>query len=79
MKELTWNSEFGTGGTIKATCDYCGKGHLFKFKSKPNYKSVQEKLKAQGWIARKIDDNWHDFCCQDCFNQFEDDLIDGGK
>ena len=73
MKELTWNPEFGTGGTIEVECDLCGKSLEFKFKQKPSYKNVQEKLKTKGWLARKIDDKWHDFCCQDCFDQYEDE------
>lgn len=72
MKEVVWNPEFGTGGTIICKCDLCEKTVKYKFKAKPSFKQTQEKLKSKGWLARKINDVWHDFCSEDCFEQFED-------
>lgn len=48
-------------------CDYCGEtvgGNPLDF-----HDSVTEK-KAQGWLSRKVNGEWYDFCCADCYKQF---------
>lgn len=72
MKEVQWNSEFGTGGVLHCTCDNCGKAKDYKFKKKPDYKAVHERLKTKhGWFSKKILEKWYDFCCDDCYREFE--------
>jgi hypothetical protein len=72
-KELTWNEEFGTGGKLDCMCDQCKKKVTYKFSKKPDYKGTQSKLKAKGWIARKLGVDWYDFCCEDCFDKFREE------
>jgi hypothetical protein len=76
-KEVIWNEQFGTGGVLHCTCDGCGKAKDYKFKKKPNYKEVHERLKEKhGWFSRKIGDKWYDFCSNDCYYELEVDSDD---
>ena len=73
-KEVKWNEQFGTGGTLHCTCDVCGKAKDYKFSKKPDYRGAHERLKKQGWFCRKVVDTWYDFCSGDCFDKFYDDM-----
>lgn len=74
MKEVVWNEQFGTGGVLHCTCDYCGKAKDYKFSKKPDYRKVHETLKTKhNWLARKLGDNWYDFCSDKCFDKFRED------
>lgn len=71
-KNVEWNEEFGTGGTLVCTCDNCKKTVKYKFSKKPDYKATQGKLKEKGWVARKLGEDWYDFCSDDCFDAFRE-------
>lgn len=74
-KSVEWNEEYGTGGILNCLCDACGKCVPIKFKKTPDrtvYKGSNEKLKAKGWVARKLGDTWYDFCSDECFDEFRD-------
>lgn len=69
MKQVEWNEEFGTGGTVICICDNCKTEKKYKFKSHP-YREAMEKLKKTDWVSRKLGDDWYDFCSNECFDQF---------
>ena len=49
------------------TCEHCGEsigGGDYDF-----YESLDLK-KSQGWISRKVDDEWCDFCSEDCYKEY---------
>jgi len=72
-KFCKWNDEFGTGGTLKCTCDECKQEVNYTFKKYPDYKGSQEKLKKKGWFPRKLGDKWYDFCSDKCFDTFRNE------
>ena len=70
MKEVDWSFIHGKG-TIICNCDECGMEHEDEFDNGcPDYKACQEELKTYGWVSKKIDENWYDFCCKDCYQKF---------
>lgn len=70
MKELVWGLFHGVG-TIECYCDLCSNSHDFEFEDGyPDFKECQEELKDMGWLSRKINDIWYDFCCEECFYQW---------
>ena len=69
-KHCNWNEEFGTGGVLECKCDHCGKTKKIKFKKHPDYRDAQSRLKKEGWLARKLGDDWYDFCSDECFDEF---------
>ena len=48
-------------------CDYCSHtvgGGIYDFEES------LELRKNEGWINKKIDGEWFNFCSEDCYNQF---------
>jgi hypothetical protein len=35
-----------------------------------DYSDVNKEIKDMGWIIKKIDGNWYDFCCEECYKNF---------
>ena len=35
---------------------------------------IDYELQKEGWIKQYIDGEWLDFCCEDCLNDFMDEL-----
>jgi len=52
-------------------CDYCGQSETVY---STDYKEINEELRGMGWIIRKIDGEWVEFCCHECFQKY----INGG-
>lgn len=48
------------------TCDGCGKTKTI---DGTDYSDVNAELRDRGWIVRKIDNEWMDFCCMDCYKK----------
>lgn len=66
-KECQWSHIHGEG-TIVCTCDQCGHTHEHDFDGgSPDYRGAQEAIKADGWISRKIEGQWHDYCSERCY------------
>ena len=62
-------------GTACYTCDCqgCKKTVRFRFDSQEeanDFKGQRDHLRKNGWIATKVDGNWHDFCCEACRNKY---------
>lgn len=70
-KNVDWNEGYGTGGKVIVECDQCHKTITKSFKDSHPYKAGQKAMSEKGWIARKIDEVWYDFCCDECFNKFK--------
>lgn len=69
-KEVDWSVIHGEG-TIECDCDMCGSNYQYEFyDGYPDFKECQEELKKLGWVSRKINGEWCDFCCNDCLNKF---------
>lgn len=69
-KEVDWGLIHGEGD-IRCECDQCGKEHDYPFEDGDvDFRDCQEELKMMGWISRKINGEWRDFCCQKCLDKF---------
>lgn len=69
-KNIDWGIIHGEG-TIECECDQCGTGYSYDFEdSYPDFKSCQEELRESGWISRKINGEWYDFCCEECYHKY---------
>ena len=79
-KHVEWGLVRGFGEII-CECDHCGETELIEFEDGPDFKEAQNELKNLGWIARRIDNEWYDFCQDQCFydwikeNKQEDDEL----
>lgn len=68
-KEVEW-SEIHGEGEIVCECDKCGNTYNYEFDCGPDFRACQEEIKSQGWLSRKINNEWHDFCCEECYKKF---------
>lgn len=69
-KDVEWGVIHGEG-TIVCTCDNCGYDEGYEFDcGYPDYREAQEYLIDCGWVSARILGEWHDFCCEECRNQF---------
>lgn len=68
----TWNGVcvVGSGGNVICKCDNCNQEKRVEFNTYPNYKEVQQELRSMGWVSKKIDGEWKDFCCQECADEY---------
>lgn len=58
---MSWDRDFGFD------CEYCGDtigGGL------EDFEESQSLMKSSGWINRKVDGEWCNFCCQDCYDAY---------
>ena len=70
MKDVSWGVIHGEG-TIVCKCDRCGKTEEHPFDNgHPDFKSFQKKLFGMGWKSVQVFGEWHDFCCEDCRNEY---------
>lgn len=70
-KEIEWGMIHGEGDIV-CSCDNCDTEETFPFEDGCfDFKEVSKELRENyGWIARKIDGEWHDFCCPECHRAF---------
>lgn len=61
-------------GAAVYDCDQCGKKVKFRFdceEDAKNSKAHRAALrKKRGWITTKVNDQWKDFCCENCRNAY---------
>ena len=70
MKDVEWSMYHGEG-TIECYCDNCNKNYSYEFfDGNIDFRDCQEMLKEDGWISRKIDGEWYDFCCEECYYSY---------
>lgn len=69
-KEVEWSDIHGEG-TICCECDNCGETYDYDFEdSYPDFRDCQDELSCSGWVSRKVDGEWCDFCCKECYNEY---------
>ncbi len=68
-KDISWDPWYGHG-EIVCTCDFCGEFEVIDFGDGPDFKMAQEDLKSLGWVSRKIDNTWYDFCSEQCYYEW---------
>ena len=70
-KEIEWGLIHGEGDIV-CSCDNCDTQEYFPFEDGCfDFKEVSQELRDYyGWTARKIGDEWYDFCCDSCFREF---------
>ena len=61
MKDIIYSLE-----ECECECDYCGRCETIESK---DYIEINAELKKLGWVARKINGQWYDFCLLDCFEK----------
>lgn len=67
-KYTDWGMIHGEG-EIVCECDNCGSEERVEFdEGYPDYKEAQRELRSMGWVSRKIDGEWGDYCCTECAN-----------
>lgn len=59
-------------GTAVYFCDCCHKTFRIRFESQDevNSKSNRVELRKNGWISTKVNDQWKDFCTEQCRNKY---------
>ena len=59
-------------GEAVYSCDCCGTSERFRFDSdNVDSKSHRAELhKNKGWITTKVNDQWKDFCGENCRNKY---------
>jgi len=69
-KEVEWSRIHGEG-EIVCTCDQCYDEERIEFEDgHPDFKAAQAELKGIGWVSRKIDNEWYDFCSEQCYYDY---------
>ena len=54
-------------------CDNCGATEEIPFSDQDeanDYKAQRAVLRDKGWQATKVKDEWKDFCCEKCRNDY---------
>lgn len=70
MKEVEYGMIYGEG-EIVCTCDQCENEYSYEFYDNYiDFADCQAEIKDEGWISRKINGEWYDFCCKECLNAF---------
>lgn len=65
-KYVDWGMIHGEG-EIVCECDGCGYEERIWFDTGyPDYKEAQKELRSMGWLSKKVDGEWMDFCCSEC-------------
>lgn len=49
-------------------CDNCKSG---EFLLAIDNERTGKELLAKGWVVKKVDGRWRDFCCEDCYREFQ--------
>lgn len=59
--------------TIDVECDNpkCRVGTFtYECNGYPDFRECQKEIESYGWESHKIDGDWYDFCCHDCYVDF---------
>jgi len=69
-RELEFDG-YWEGNTVYS-CDCCHKTRKFRFDSEDEAFSKEHRkvLRSEGWVATKVNDQWHDFCGERCRNKY---------
>lgn len=61
MKEVDYRNEIGV---VYCDANKCNK--TLDVNSK-QYSEINYEMKENGWLVRKIYENWYDFCSEECY------------
>ena len=62
MKEVDYTFE-----NCNVICDYCDREERIE---STDYSTINKELKENGWVIKKIGDDWYEFCCVECYRKF---------
>lgn len=67
---MEWGIAHGEGDIV-CTCDSCGEEYRYPFEDQfVDYRGAQRAIRDEGWTSCIINDEWHDFCCEACRNDY---------
>jgi len=69
-KSVEWGIIHGEG-EIVCVCDYCSNEETIPFDCGPDFREAQREIESYGWFSRKIDGEWYDFCCEECYQAWK--------
>ena len=52
------------------TCEHCGQTVGGDFGGAEDFYESLALKKSEGWISRKIDGEWFDFCSEECYKDY---------
>ena len=70
-KYVDWGLIHGEGDII-CNCDNCDCEEDYAFENGPDFKNCQQYLRDLGWISRNVNEEWYDFCSEECFNEWKE-------
>lgn len=58
--------------SVMITCDECNDyiDYDFSYEERLDYDDLNDFAKREGYLSRKIDGEWCDFCCQECYQKY---------
>lgn len=56
-----------TNNICYVECNYCGKEDIVH---EINYEDINTELRSEGWMFKKVDSEWCDFCCKECLLKY---------
>lgn len=69
-KEVDWGLIHGEGDIV-STCEMCGLEHRYPFEDQDvDYREAQRAIESEGWTSCMVKEEWHDFCCEKCRNDY---------
>ena len=69
-KEVEWGIIHGEGDIV-CSCDNCEDEERIEFcDGHPDYREAQREIEIAGWMSSRINNEWYDFCCSSCRNEF---------
>lgn len=61
---LNYNEDFGY---TTVECDCCGEELNI---DGVQWDTIKDEKEFNGWLSRKVDGEWYDFCCYECYKAF---------
>lgn len=58
-------------------CDRCGNREWIQ--ETTDYKEINDELRSLGWIIVKVNGEWLEFCCRECYNLYVKNNYDKGR
>ena len=70
MKEVNYDL---VGTIVSCDCKKCKNISFYPF---TNFNKVNGRAKNNGWITRKVNGKWVDFCCEQCYDDYTRKYMD---
>lgn len=55
---------------IICLCDFCDNKESILYEDYPDFRYAQQEIEDIGWFSKKVDGEWYDFCCNECWQEF---------